>query len=516
MDISKIEINEKFKRALKIMKQGSPNIFVTGRAGTGKSTLLEYFKATTKRDIVVLAPTGVAAVNVGGQTIHSFFRFRPDITPDKAKRIAKRIVKSGDADIYQKIDTVVIDEISMVRADLFDCVDEFLRIARDKTRLPFGGAHIAMIGDLYQLPPVVTSSERRVFKEHYKSPWFFDSRVYSKMDIRILELEKIYRQSDKKFIDLLNAIRNNVIDEEGIDTLNMRLNPDPKDTDSGHIHLTALNRDADAINVRKLAALRGRSRHYSARVSGEFDRKSYPAREDVELKTGAQVMLINNDSMGRWINGTVGCVTKVGSDHVEVKLSDGNIEEIEPYTWQMFRFELSEKGNSIVSQPVGKFTQLPVMLAWAVTIHKSQGKTFDSAVIDVGRVFDCGQVYVALSRLRSLEGITLKTRLKKSHVRVDWRVVNFLTGHQYAKSEKEMPFAEKTEMIRNAIENGQDLAIIYLKANDVKSKRTITPIEVGEMEYSGRKFPGLRAICNTRNDERVFRVDRILKMEVVD
>lgn len=515
VDIEKVEINAQFAEALKLMEEGGRPLFVTGRAGTGKSTLLEYFRATTKRKVVVLAPTGVAAVNVSGQTIHSFFKFRPDITIEKASAAAKRAVKAGHSGVYRKMETLIIDEISMVRADLFDSADAFLRIARGKKGEPFGGVHVVMIGDLYQLPPVVTSNEAGIFSAHYASPYFFDSRACRAMDLKIVELEKIYRQRDDRFIALLNSIRNNTAGEAEIEALNARLDPGFEPADGSHIHLTSLNREADAINARRLGALPGKEKRFVADVSGTFDEKSCPADRCVILKPGAQVMLLSNDSLGRWVNGTIGTVKSACADSAEVKLFDGSVENVVPYTWQMFRFGLDKAGKSIVSEAVGKFTQIPLALAWAVTIHKAQGKTFERAVIDIGRAFACGQTYVALSRARSLEGIVLKARLKKGHVRVDPRVVKFITSHHYAISERKMPLSDKTRLIEDAIANGKFLEITYLKASDVKSHRVIEPLEVGEMEYAGRAFPGLRGICQTRNEERVFRVDRILKMKAL-
>ncbi len=515
MELSKIEINPQFADALERIEAGGQPIFVTGRAGTGKSTLLEYFRATTKRKIVVLAPTGVAAVNVTGQTIHSFFGFKPDITVEKAKRAAKSAAKAGRDKLYRKIETLVIDEVSMVRADLFDCIDAFLRITRGKKAIAFGGVHLVLIGDLYQLPPVVTSREAPIFRGHYAGPYFFDAHACEHLDLSIVELEKIYRQRDDRFIDLLGAIRNNTAGPEEIEALNARFDPrfEPRDDDD-FIHLTALNREAAAVNTQRLNALSGRARRYTATISGRFDEKAFPADEIISLKPGAQVMLLNNDGWGRWVNGTIAHVEKTQADAVTVRLPDGSHEEVEPYPWQMFRFELDRRGRSIVSEPVGTFEQIPLALAWAVTIHKSQGKTFDRAVIDIGRAFACGQTYVALSRVRSLEGIVLRSKLKRGHVRVDRRVQRFLTGYRYAISEAHMPLEEKFRIIEEAIEDEASLAITYLKASDVRSERVITPLEVGEMEYAGVLFPGVRAICATRGEERVFRVDRILEMKV--
>ena len=498
------------------MEEGGRNLFVTGKAGTGKSTLLSYFRQETNRQVVVVAPTGVAAVNVGAQTLHSFFGFKPDVTLEKARRAAKRAIERGMEDVYREMDTLIIDEISMVRADLFDCADQFLRVARGKREMPFGGASVVMIGDLYQLPPVVTSQERDVFRHHYRSPYFFDSKAYAKMKVTILELEKIYRQHDESFIDLLGAVRNNTLDEAGLGKLNSRVFNCSLEGVDGSVYLTALNSEADAVNEERLARLKGTERKYEAQVSGGFDEKSFPADRMIRLKAGAQVMLLNNDYHGRWVNGTIGSVVGMGDESIRVTLPDGSVEEVEPHTWQMFRFKLHEKSGRIVSEAAGKFTQLPVMLAWAVTIHKSQGKTFDSAVIDAGRAFAPGQVYVALSRLRTLEGMRLARPLKRTHVRVDWRVVKFLTSHHYAVSDLALPLDRKVEIIERAIRDGLSIELVYLKPNDVKSRRVIRPVKVGEMQYAGRPFFGVLGTCTLRGEERVFRVDRILEMKITD
>lgn len=510
-----IEINDQFARALDLMGEGKRHLFVTGKAGTGKSTLLSYFRENTKRQVVVAAPTGVAAVNVGAQTLHSFFGFKPDITVEKARRAAKKAVEGNDARVYQTMETLILDEISMVRADLFDCADAFLRVARDRKAEPFGGVHVVMIGDLYQLPPVVASREREIFAQHYASPFFFDSKVYPQMGVEVLELEKIYRQRDDAFIELLGMVRNNTIDDAGLALLNSRVVAEQEGDSDGVICLTALNREADVINDERLERLKGRARSFAAEVSGDFDAKAYPAGDEIQLKTGAQVMLLNNDSLGRWVNGTIGTIAGMGEESVTVELPDGSREEVEPYTWRMFRFDLDRASKRIISEPTGTYTQLPVMLAWAVTIHKSQGKTFDRAVIDAGSAFASGQVYVALSRLRTLDGMRLARPLKKSHVRVDWRVVRFMTSHHYALSEKAMPLERKVALIEEAIRERRRLEIVYLKGSDVKSRRVVLPLEVGEMEYAGRVFPGMLATCMLRREERVFRVDRILEMKVM-
>jgi len=511
-----IEINAKFSEALEIMNAGKRNLFVTGRAGTGKSTILRYFRDTTERQIAVLAPTGVAAINIGGETMHSFFGFKPDITIDKARRNAKRVSNGDNAEMYRKLETIVIDEISMVRADLFDCADVFLRVIRNDHQTPFGGTRIIMIGDLYQLPPVVTSNERKIFSHHYKSPYFFDSNVFKEMDTIILELEKVYRQHDDSFIDLLNAVRNNTLIDEDMSALNTRFLGKEIKNDNGFIYLTSLNREASAINERKLFELNSNENLFFAEIEGKFDKKSYPTDKTIALKVGAQIMLLNNDARGRWVNGTIGTVVKMNGNSVTVKLQNEKKYMVEPHTWEMFKFGIDEGTKTITSKTTGTFTQIPVMLAWAVTIHKAQGKTFDKAIIDIDHAFAPGQVYVALSRLTSLNGMVLTKPLKKSSVRIDWRVSKFLTSYRYAISEMQMPLDQKIKIIWDAIEKKKKLNMTYLKANDVKSDRIVKPISVGEMEYRERTFTGMIAFCIATNEQRTFRVDRILSIDTMD
>lgn len=305
--LNNIEINPLFEKALRLMGESENNIFITGRAGTGKSTLLDYFRSITGKEIVVLAPTGVAAVNISGQTIHSFFGFRPDVTVEKVKKAAKKKASP----IYKNIDAIVIDEISMVRADLLDCVDAFLRINGKAPGLPFGGTQMIFIGDLYQIPPVVAGHDRNIFREHYESEYFFDAKVYNEIEIEYLELEKIYRQTDQTFIELLNKIRNKTACDEDIELINRRVigNEDelPKDT----IYLTTTNAMAEERNEKELARLPGKNHVFKAEVGGEVDEKYFPADKVLRIKKEAQVMLLNNDPGGRWINGTIGTVSKI-------------------------------------------------------------------------------------------------------------------------------------------------------------------------------------------------------------
>ncbi|MFA4967167.1 MAG: AAA family ATPase [Candidatus Margulisiibacteriota bacterium] len=512
-----IEINPEFKSALDLMENTNKNIFITGRAGTGKSTLLEYFRQHTKKRVAVLAPTGVAALNVRGQTIHSFFRFKPDITLSKVTKI----IKDDRKNIYKKLDALVIDEISMVRADLLDCVDKFLRLNRGRRDLPFGGLQMIFIGDLYQLPPVITYKEKEIFKEHYKTGYFFSAHAFDSLKMELLELEKIYRQKDQKFIDLLNAIRNNTVGEDDLARLNTRVNQnfEPR-PDDFYVHLTPTKLASQEINERQLEKIKGKPFYYRGEIDGGFEESHLPTEIDLYLKKGAQVMLLNNDSLGRWVNGSIGKVAGIekGEDKHEpsviyVELADGNIEAVTPFTWEIFNYSYNPKLHQLESEITGSFTQYPLKLAWSVTIHKSQGKTFDKVVVDIGKgTFAHGQVYVALSRCTSFEGLILKKLIHKKHIFMDWKVVDFITKFQYKRSEEELPLSRKVEILKNATSKKTSLKITYLKASDEKSSRVIKPLYVGELEYGGKTFLGVEAFCQTRQDKRVFRLDRILSI----
>lgn len=422
-----IEINDKFKEAIRLAETGK-NIFITGKAGTGKSTLLKVIKETLTQNYVVLAPTGVAAVNIGGQTIHSFFGFRPDITVEKVlKRKHPR-----NPDVYENLEVLIIDEISMVRADLLDCVNTFLTMHGPERGRPFGGVQLIFIGDLYQLPPIVTYKEKDIFNELYISPYFFDSKAFSEVEFKIIELTKIYRQTEEEFVNILNSVRNKTVTDELLYSLNRRVDftfdPDPKE---GYIELVTINAKAQEINDRRLKTLSGKLYTYEGIMSGEFDERSYPAPHVLDLKVGAQVMMTSNDSKGRWFNGTVGIIDKV-DDSIHVKLENGNIIEVEPNTWEMFKFSFDRLSQKIVSEVAGAFTQYPLMLSWAVTIHKSQGKTFNKVIVDMGTgAFAHGQTYVALSRCTTLSGLVLRVPIEKRHILLDNRVVNFFNNYNF-------------------------------------------------------------------------------------
>ena len=510
-----IELNREFRQALELMENSGKSVFITGRAGTGKSTLLTHFFTTTRKKVVILAPTGVAALNVKGQTIHSFFKFRPNITPERVRKL-----RSSDEgkNIYHKLDAIIIDEISMVRADLLDCVDKFLRLNGPDNTRPFGGIQMIFIGDLYQLSPVVTGNDREIFTTLYKTPYFYSAHVFETFDMEFVELQKVYRQHDEKFIDLLNSVRNNTITEKGLALLRQRYSPDfePAPGDF-YVYLTTTNAMAETINMAQMAKLETTLHTFTGEIEGNFGKENLPTAIDLHIKTGAQIMMLNNDAEGRWVNGSIGVVKGLirnqrGEDVIIADLNDGSTVEIEPFTWEIYHSFVDD--GQLGSEVIGTFTQYPLMLAWAVTIHKSQGKTFDNVIIDIGRgAFAHGQTYVALSRCTSLEGIVLVKPLQKKDIWTDFKIVDFLTKYQYKKAEKSNPPSDKMALLEKAIKNKATLKITYLKPNDEKSIRNIRPETMGEMGFAGKTYLGVIAFCMMRNQLRTFRVDRILEIE---
>ncbi|QQR69901.1 MAG: AAA family ATPase [Alphaproteobacteria bacterium] len=513
----KIDVNERFKEALHLMEETGRSLFITGKAGTGKSTLLSHFCATTDKKPVILAPTGVAALNVKGQTIHSFFHFYVDVTPQK---IREKKTKPRHPKLYKKLKTIIIDEVSMVRADLLDCVDTFLQIYGPHPGTAFGGVQMIFIGDLYQLPPVVSSDERELFTTYYKTPYFFSAHALRDMPLEVVELEKVYRQKDPGFINLLNKIRNNSVEDADIKLLNSRhiKTETPQKKDGFFITLTTTNARADEINAAHLDALKGKAHCAQAQISGEFGKEYFPTATELRFKPGAQIMMLNNDSNKRWVNGSIGAIKAVkkdieGKEYLQVQLEDDDeLVEVYPYRWEVYRFDVEDE--VIVSEPVGTFTQYPFRLAWAVTIHKSQGKTFEHVAIDIGRgTFAAGQMYVALSRCTSFEGIVLKTPIGKQNIRTDYRIFEFLTSHQYRKAQTALPREGKIALIKAAMKGKRFLDIVYLKGNDTKTSRTVRPLSLGEEEFKGKTFLGMKAFCALRSEERMFSVDRILEVK---
>jgi len=400
------------------------NLFVTGRAGTGKSTLLNHLAHNTSKQIVICAPTGVAALNVGGQTIHSLFRLPIGVIADHELEQNDQLRK-----LLNTIETLVIDEVSMVNADLLDAIDRSLRQARQRKREPFGGVQVVLFGDPYQLAPVPGDpDERAYFEDRYRSIWFFDALVWQETDLTIYELTSIHRQHEDEFKYMLNAVRHNGVTAEIAGRLNaVGARPAP---DDGTITLATTNSTVTRINASALARLPGRVLTAKAEISGEFSGRAYPADESLELKVGAQVMFLRNDTQEggtqRWVNGSVGTVVKI-ADTVWVEI-DGRDHEVKPAVWEKFKYSYSARTKSLRKDVVAEFTQFPLRLAWAVTIHKSQGKTYDRAIVDLGpRSFAPGQTYVALSRISSLEGLYLTRPLRPSDIIVDENVVRFMS-----------------------------------------------------------------------------------------
>ena len=399
------------------------NIFVTGRAGTGKSTLLNYLSWNTSKQLVISAPTGVAALNVGGQTIHSLFRLPIGVIADHDIDQSAELKK-----LLNTIDTLVIDEVSMVNADLLDAIDRSLRQARQRKNEAFGGVQVVLFGDPYQLAPVPgEGDERAYFADRYDSMWFFDAKVWDETDLTIYELSTIHRQHEDEFKRMLNAVRHGYVTAEIAGRLN-EVGARPAPTD-GAITLATTNGTVTRINATELARLPGRVLTARAEINGEFGGRAYPADEALELKVGARVMFLRNDVGGesqRWVNGSVGTVLKIDTT-VWVEI-DGERHEVKPAVWEKFKYNYSPLTKSLRKDVVAEFTQFPLRLAWAVTIHKSQGKTYDRAIVDLGqRSFAPGQTYVALSRISELEGLYLTRPLRPSDIIVDENVVRFMS-----------------------------------------------------------------------------------------
>jgi ATP-dependent DNA helicase PIF1 len=418
-----LELSDDFKYALDQIEKGGKSIFITGRAGTGKSTLLQLFRNTTHKKTVVLAPTGIAALNVKGQTIHSFFGFPPK--PLSRKDIKRR----RNRKLYKNLEVLIIDEISMVRADLLDNIDYFLQINRDIPQ-PFGGVQVVFFGDLFQLPPVVRSGpEAMLFQTLYDSPYFFSAKVFDYFEMEKLELQKVYRQDNRHFLRLLDAIRLNQLDYDDLEDLNDRYLPD-FESEEFYITLSARNAKVDQINTRALNQIPFPEQAYLATITGDFNPRLYPTEAALKLKLSAQVMFIKNDPQKQFVNGTIGMVEKLENDSVTVRIEeDGNRRyvELERFEWEIMKYkESTEHPNKIDTETIGTFKQFPLKLAWAVTIHKAQGKTFDKVIIDLGKgAFEHGQTYVALSRCRTLEGVVLRQPLRPRDVMVDDKIVTY-------------------------------------------------------------------------------------------
>lgn len=454
--------NTIFNIAVDLVNQSSRSIFLTGKAGTGKTTFLKYIRQNCSKQMAVVAPTGVAAINAGGVTIHSFFQlpFSPfipeskgfgsnDAIADRHSLLSRLRLTGEKKKVIQELELLIIDEISMVRCDTLDAIDTVMRHIRQRRFERFGGVQVLFIGDMFQLPPVVPDQEWQILSEFYNSPYFFDSRVILEEPPLYIEFTRIYRQSEERFIQLLNQVRNNEMDEEGLRILDSRLIPDfRRSKEDGYIILTTHNRKADAINAEELEKINGKLQLFTAEIKGEFPEKSYPVEVRLTLKVGAQVMFIKNDTADRgkrYFNGKIGTVTKIEPDKIFVQCKDEPDEiEVTKETWDNIRYSVNQGTRQLEEETLGSFIQFPLRLAWAITIHKSQGLTFEKAIIDAGDAFAPGQVYVALSRCTSLSGIVLQSKVRSSSLHSDSRIVAFSsTRSSSTELENELAIARK-------------------------------------------------------------------------
>ncbi len=423
--------------AISFVNETCNHLFITGKAGTGKTTLLKQIIENSHKRLVVAAPTGVAAVNAQGVTIHSFFRLPTEIVlpiPDlnvphltTGRLLKDWTVNAEKESILLDMETLLIDEVSMLRADTLDAMDAVLQHVRGNLK-PFGGVQIVMIGDLFQLPPVITNDEAPILKKHYSSPFFFDAHVIRRIQLVCIELTEVYRQHDPLFLKLLNNIRLNAPDRQDLKLLSSKCK-DNSDAplETGYIRLTTHRINAEEVNRQELAKLPGKVFSFQATSQGIVDIKTLPVEQDLQLKQGAQVMFVKNDNTGqkRYFNGKIGVVCEISGEHVKVAFSDGNIVPVQREKWEFKRYAAKGDGEFDLHN-AGEFWQFPLRLAWAITIHKSQGLTFEKAIIDAGSAFAPGQVYVALSRLRSLDGIMLSSPLTESSISTHAEIITYL------------------------------------------------------------------------------------------
>jgi hypothetical protein len=501
--------NPQLQLAFDFVQQTNKNLFVTGKAGTGKTTFLRNLKLISPKRMIVLAPTGVAAINAGGVTIHSFFQmhFGPHIpghaqqqdqtrgndqnkTFDRSQRFSKEKIN-----IIKSLDLLVIDEISMVRADLLDSIDEVLRRFRDRGK-PFGGVQLLMIGDLQQLAPVAKDDEWELLRPYYDTIFFFGSRALQKTDFTTIELRHIYRQSDQVFINLLNKVRDNEIDKLALDALNQRFIPDfNPGNDEGYISLTTHNYQSQAINENKLKQLKGTPYNFTAEVKGEFPEYSYPTDFELVLKVGAQVMFVKNDISREklFYNGKIGKIVRIEDDIIFVKCEgDYDTIPVQQAEWQNNKYTINEQTKEITETPVGSFIQYPLKLAWAITIHKSQGLTFERAIIDANAAFAHGQVYVALSRCKTMEGMVLSSRISHECIKSDVSVKGF-------SANAEMNQPGERELIASRIAYQQTLLLELLDFSVIQ--RRLHYIQKHIKENSNVLLPAFAEVFNTMSDK---------------
>lgn len=449
--------NNELDLAWQIIANTDTHLFLTGKAGTGKTTFLRELKRVLPKRMIVVAPTGIAAINAQGTTIHSFFQlgFGP-LIPGNRNTQKRYQFRKQKLRLLRSIDLVVIDEISMVRADILDAIDEVLRQYRDRNR-PFGGVQMLMIGDMQQLAPVAREEEWRLLSPFYETPYFFSSKVLQQADFVTVELKKVYRQSDPLFLNILNKVRTNTADDKTLTELNKRYIPNfaPK-REEGYIRLTTHNYQADEINHRELERLQAPTCLFEAEISGDFPESSFPTEQSLKLKVGAQVMFVKNDSSFRkeYYNGMIGEVVDIEDKNIRVRAYDNDeIIEVGHETWENTRYELDEKTKDIKEEVIGTFSQYPLKTAWAITVHKSQGLTFEHAIIDVQHSFAHGQTYVALSRCKTLEGMVLSSPIPRSAIISDTLVESFCQDERHQQpDEKKLDMMERAYLLRTVEE----------------------------------------------------------------
>lgn len=520
-------LTDEFKEILEILKNTNESLFITGKAGTGKSSLLKHFIKNTNKKLVVLAPTGIAALNVSGQTIHSFFRFPPSII--NTKQIEPDYVR---AELFKNLQMVIIDEVSMVRADLMNGIDIFLRKNRNRLNEPFGGVQMVFIGDLFQLPPVVIDKDRDYFLNTFGGHYFFDATAFQNFKYHFKELTTIFRQSNEQpeFKSMLNNIRNNEAQFADMALLNSR-HKDNAGEQENSIFLTTRRNIARNINNDKLENLQGEKFSYVGTLSGKYLKlkeeaeekldDKLPAPYKLELKKNAQIMMLKNDGGKRWVNGSIGKVEKLEEDAITINI-EGSKYKIEKENWNEVEYTLNKETKEIEERIIAGFSQFPLQLSYAMTIHKSQGKTFDKITVDVGTgAFAHGQIYVALSRCRTLEGIILNNPIKNNDIIVDPRVIEFYKTKSIPKSNKANSIVSTNKLsikeeLLTAVKNGNKIKVLYENFNGEASERILSNLQItDDFNDFGYDKQHVKAFCHLRNEERSFKIDRIKQIETL-